>query len=314
MEPLLRRSVISFIFLFVLFTTSLAETYYVCVKDPEDRSLFAVFYYPDNTYVQAGCYYENGSVFCCGEINRVDRLTVQFWMEGYSREVEIPYRLVYGDGFVKLVSASYSTINIYGEPESVVVVEENVPKDNVVDAEYIETQDGLIYEFDPVIRWYVKLDEEGRGKVYYRVVKGSVPLEGTVVRLASCSIDIKKVDSTVLRDGEKLFLSYEFEVLDSGERVIPLNVKASVNNRPVSLRYSKTEKTISFIEQIPRDAGSVNVYITVKSGDCEKEYSEQVFIENAKDVFTPFRVAPYLVFLALVVAVFLIYRRLHRSS
>ena len=294
-------------FLYALFTTTYAQE--VCVVSPVPNTSIAVIFSGDFSDTTT-CSYREGETLCCFSLDKErNEILVEFWSSDRSRQFEVAYRMYYGENYTKAVSNAMANITVVGEPGQVVVVEENIDKAAVPDASFIETRGELIVEYDPVLRWYVRIGEDGKAVVYYRVTKGTAPLEGTVVRFASCELEVRRSDVRVLRDGDDLFLVYEFYVYDGEEAVVPDRVKAYVNGKSASVRLDREEKMFTVIEKIGKITDAVKVRVEAEAGECKEELEEVVEVDLEEEGIDPMAVLAVVLLVAGVAAWYLLSRK-----
>ena len=157
------------------------------------------------------------------------------------------------------------------------LITETIPKENVENAGEI-ISDAFIVSYDPVIAWVVTLKNNEPATVSYTVKRGTIPDTLPIVRLAECNLKINPLEKKVLKEGDKSYLAYSFEVLYEGNRIIPSpkHTEILIGDQPASFQVEPGSNILDIIAPLGERKGKIPVKITVRLGACKATYSDLV--------------------------------------
>ncbi len=236
--------------------------------------------------------------FCCFETNEVGVGWVKYNTPesaeiGVSKRWKISVEKFNGETFscTKTVAGEGNYwVTISCEGNGIIAVDENLEKG----LEYY-MNGGIIEDFDPLLRWYIKL-EGSTVRTLYRVISSDLPLTTSRIRLATCDVGVAnlRVETTFKGTGYAVFGS--FQVYDGERPVYIPDIEVKIGKKVLRPSFIENEKKYQFLVEVP--PGS---YVLTIEGDVDGCGE----IGATKRIDLPVLPLPVLLFVALLVVALL---------
>jgi len=261
----------------------------VCIERP--ANVDAAYISSNDIVYPTQCFSTGGREYCCANVPEGNLAAV--YVIG-QKTITQPLSLISSNILTKTFGEKWAVIFIQKEGNFLVI--ENIDKNYVERASYIESPGMIVLREDPIIGWHIHSTEKGY-VIYYKVKKGKVPPTLPVVKLATCNLTIKRRNVDVFYSHGKRYIHLTLDVYLGKDKIIPPSIRVSINGReaPVSFEPDMSATVFS-----PVEGDKALLEVSVSTSLCRQHYKEEIPLTQ------PLPWQPIALFIALVFAVLLL--------